>query len=266
MRNLWGRCRMRRENRINATLKKWFEQTRERLDALPNRETEIDGFCTAALHTIMIYLNASRILQDGGLNLPAMALVRIASDVVIKLIWCLQDCSEAEIDRRIGRWRKKTVAEQKRLLNDLKDVFLTREQVERLISTVEKTVNPQLKEMPSTRQLFRDVMPLFSGDIYCTAYLQFNSAVHVDTELMTKILMSPLRPMGCDRDISLQEEDTENLRTIRLSLLYMALVLMYRRYSWDLVTLTDEYHQILGCQSKPHGSGEVTERKAADEA
>jgi len=241
---------MSQEKKINDAISRWFDETRKRLDALPNRQSEIEGFCLGILHTVVIYLNASRVLQENGFNFPAMALIRITSDVVSKFLWCLQSVSDSEIENRIQRWEKKTFAEQKRLLNNLKDVVLPTEPLEKVISDLDKKADNHLKEMPNTRKLFQDIKNLFSLDIYALAYLQFNSAVHIDTDLVNKVLMSPLRRNGCDKDILLHEKDVDSLRIVRLSFFYMTLIVIYKYYSWDSGSLTNEYNRILGFRDK----------------
>ncbi len=230
---------------IDRIINRWFEETKKLLDGLPNRQSEVDGFCLGILHTVVIYLNASSILQEKDFNFPAMAILRIVSDLVIKFLWCLQGIKDNEIEIRIKRWEKKTFKEQRRLLSELKELFPSdaKETFEKTINEFDKRINNTLKEMPNTRQLFKDNKNLFLADVYALAYKQFNSAVHIDTDVVKKVLMSPLRKNGCDRDILLSTKDTNNIRIFRLSLLYMILIIMYKHYSWDTISIEKEYNQ-----------------------
>lgn len=234
---------------IEKTINKWFEITKEQLDSLPNQQSEIEGFCLGILHTVMIYLNGARLLQEKRLNFPAMALLRIVSDMVIKFLWCLQGVKDSGIETRIKRWEKRTFKEQKRLLSELKELVpdSIKKVFEKTINDLDKKTNNQLREMPNTRQLFKENSNLFLMDVYAQTYQQFNSAVHIDTDILKKVLMSPLRKYGCSEDIQLTPQDTNNLKIFRLSLLYMVLIMIYRYYSWDLTQVEKEYNLTVLC-------------------
>lgn len=230
---------------IDKTINNWFEKTKKQLDSLPNQQSEVEGFCLGILHIVMVYLNGARLLQREGLNFPAMALLRVVSDVVIKFLWCLQGVKNSEIEMKIKRWEKKTFSEQKRLLSELRELVpdSIKKVFEKTINELDKKINKKLKEMPNTRQLFKENSNLFLADVYALAYQQFNSAVHMDSDVLKKILMSPLRKSGCKKDIHLTTQDSNNLIIYRLSLMYMILIMMYKHYSWDSTSIEKEYNQ-----------------------
>lgn len=228
---------------IEDTVDKWFEEAKKLFDNLPNPTSKVNKFCLGTFRSVGIYLNASCILQERELYYPAMALIRITSDLLIKFLWCLQGVNDKAIEERIVRWEKTTFKEQKRFLSELKEVASGTEKkmYEKGIDDLDKKINNGVKEMPNTRQIFKECKKLFSTvDIYPKAYQQYNQTVHIDVDVLDKIMNSPLSKDGCDKDIVCSKTDIEGINKTCLIFLYMLLIKIYEHYSWDATSIKKE--------------------------
>ena len=233
---------------IDETINKWFEQTQEKLKNTMSSNEDIDNLCCATTAVVKTYLDAVLLQLDNGLSLPSMADLRIISDLINKFLWCMNRPKKEQIKGRLKRWEKSAAKQEKKLLENLIPFFgepllsASKNAISQLKNILDKLDKDQIKEMPQMVQLFQQNKNLFQDDIYAQAYQQFNSAVHIDTDVLLKKIANSQRNTGkFVGDIPVSQGDIMNLKMHCLSFAWMQLKMLYHHYSWDFSTIDRQY-------------------------
>jgi len=89
---------------IDETINKWFRELQKKLTQVED-DPEIDSYFRSIYAVFNNYHNATIILLKNDFRLPAMALIRIISELFIKFLWCLHGTTNhQEVKDRIQRW------------------------------------------------------------------------------------------------------------------------------------------------------------------
>lgn len=241
----------RRKMEIEKTINQWFEEAQYKLENIIISNEDIDNFCCGTTTVVKTYLDAVLLQLDNGLFLPSMADLRIVSDLINKFLWCMNHPDKKQIKGRLRRWEKSAAKEQKKLLENLIpsscEPFLSvsKNAISQLKKILDRFSKDQVKEMPKTGQLFQQNKNLFQTDIYAQAYQQFNSAVHIDTDVLLRKIATYQKSTGkFVGDIPVSQDDIMNLKMHCLSFAWMQLKMLYRHYSWDFSAHDRAYEKL----------------------
>ena len=113
---------------IDETINKWFEETQGKLAKAKSSSDIVDDFCRRVFAVLKTYCDATLLLlrPEIELRLPAMANLRIMSELVIKFLWCLNVQKNKEIEERIKRWEKTGAKNRRKLVEEIltsKEIF-----------------------------------------------------------------------------------------------------------------------------------------------
>jgi len=190
---------------IDETINKWFEKTFELIEQQLKTHKDIDLLLVSSLRTGERYCKATLLLLNNNYLSPAKALLRILSELIAKLLWCLiipdngANRTNEIIQERIDRWKKSTALKLAKGLEEFSDVFSANinkiiEEAKRL-RTFAKGINP--KEMPNVNQIFKDLPNPWYEEIYPRIYWQFNSAIHPDLKMLGELIEQNGKYMVC---------------------------------------------------------------------
>ena len=171
-----------------------FVDTRALIKTEKNRENAI---CTAVLVGAECYCNAILLLLNKNYVFPAKALMRCLCELTAKLMWCLQcpdDTGKEQdriiVDEKIRRWEKSTLAQNIKVFQEWKHVDPQNNKIDDHIRVLEKKKdNMDVKEMPLYAQLLENLPKQFRSKISFQLYMDFNKAVHLDTNSLGKIYL-----------------------------------------------------------------------------
>jgi len=214
--------------KIEERVEKWLEESIRKIRGL-KKLTDIDIFCLNVVIAVRTYLASAFLLLEKSLYYPAMANLRIISDLIVKFLWCLQDNTSGETKRRINRWKKATFHKSKKLLghllhvvegDDLKSIL--KSDIALLDNRIQSIKDDEMPPTTGKGGLFEQIktIKLFSNlptDLYPKSYQQFNSAVHIDTIALEKV------------EVPWNENDVNNSKIYCLYFTYMVVVMLFCR-------------------------------------
>ena len=100
------------------TIKKWFEEVFDKLVDLDD-DPFIDSYVRSTTSILFNYHIATIYLIRKELRLPAMALLRIMTELVMRFIWCFYNTTNyQEVEFKFQRWTKTAGKRKIKLLND----------------------------------------------------------------------------------------------------------------------------------------------------
>ena len=177
--------------------------------------------------------------------LPAQAQLRIMAELIIKFLWCLYGGID-NVEKRLRIWEKNSAKEKKRLDEWLlpianKDMKV---QLENEINALKEKIHAEqcLEKMPKTAKLFEELIDVFDRNVYTTAYLQFNSSVHIDTHILTSIVEHQNEGKIFRSDL---DENINKLKLHLLSFTYMFVKPIYLCYNWTFDYTENEYQKTI---------------------
>ena len=141
--------------KIEKVINKWFVELGSNLKNIKG-DPEIVSYIRSGFMVFNRYNSASLFLIGNGYKLPASALLRIQSELCIKMLWCFHGTTNyQEVKDKYNRWVKssgkkkiklyKDFLESNKIANKSKEWF--RDQIERLEKEL-KDIPEITKEMP----------------------------------------------------------------------------------------------------------------------
>ena len=99
---------------IEREIDRWLEDVQGKL--AKEECTVVRDFCCSVSSILRTYCDATiRLLEGQAKILPAMAQLRIMSELVINFLWCMQASSQKEFENNLGIWERYSAWEKKRL-------------------------------------------------------------------------------------------------------------------------------------------------------
>ena len=182
---------------------------------------------------------------------PSKALLRILTELIAKLLWCLYIPSEVKgsgedilIQSKINRWRKDTLLriasgmKEFGFLNNLEDDSDILKKAQELCIMADSISD---KGLPSIKDIFRKV-PSWYEDVYLRAYWQFNSAIHPDFSLIGSIIKVDGNSINVDWDIA---KNTNDLYKYCVVCAYHLNFLARVHYQWSIDSMKDSYKELM---------------------
>ena len=242
---------------IEKTIKKWFEEVLEKLVDLDD-EPFIDSYVRSTTGILFNYNIATIYLIRKELRLPAMALLRIMTELVMKFIWCFYNTTNyQEVKLKFQRWAKTAGKRKIKLLNDFIETNRTSDEIKsKFIKDIQKiedelsNFDNSVKCMPQMTGdggLFDQLSIVFGGNISTLTYIQFCKAIHIDTSVLACCIErneSSLTYMG---DLNIKLDDLLNHC---LSNAYMFVKALHIFYKWDPCRIENEYLHIIPVTEK----------------
>jgi len=236
---------------IDETINKWFYETSAQMQNHFKTADLIDMLCAAVLKVSSNYCNAILSLNNNH-KMPAKALLRILCELTAKLVWCLfvSDKNEENPDdiicKRIQRWAKYTLTENKKMLESLKN-SMPDDRKTRLVHDIEslkeQIENIEPSAMPAGTKIFEELTGLWKTGVYPVYYKQFNNAVHLDLQSLGGFIKTEGNKIFCLDD---SEENVDGLDGYCMDLAYHINYFIRKHYNWDISQAEKEYGSLSG--------------------
>lgn len=166
---------------------------------------------SCVLDTAKSYSSAILLLLDNNSVWPAKALLRCLFELTVRLSWCLRCPDEANkelrdeiIDKKISRWEKSAMLQDIRILKDFKRTYpQNAEEIDdKIKKSAEGIYDLYVKRMPGYKNLLTEFPDEFEKIMPPQLYSDLHKAVHLDTNILSKIYMSGKSDLSNDnRDI-----------------------------------------------------------------
>lgn len=238
---------------IEETINKWFAEAQERLVQVDDDPT-IDTYFRSIFGVLSNYCPATILLiKKRRSRLPAMALMRVMSELFIKFLWCVHGTTNhQEVKDRIQRWVKSSGKKKINLLEDLlaskRILGETRKSFKEQIKKAKKEIGnipSSTKEMPDITGnggLFDQVSKVFNDNVTALLYGQFLPAVHIDTSVLAQCIKRDGHMLIYKGDVDYSLDDLLNHC---LSQAYMFVKILYVFYRWDYNQIEQEYFKLI---------------------
>ena len=237
---------------IEKIINRWFDETQNNLTKTKDSSDMIDGLCRTISSVFKTYCDATiRLLEHDPKVLPAMALLRIMSELIIKSLWCLNVTKNEEIKERIKRWEKAGVKKRKKFVKELLEsegsfdpatVDKFKQELAKLDEYLKDNIVDEMPKVTGPNGLFKETKNIFDRNICAQAYRQFNHAVHVDTLVLTWSTQRKANAIYYTGDL---DENIESLKLHCLSFSYMVIKVVYVHYGWKSDQIEEEYQKAL---------------------
>jgi hypothetical protein len=242
---------------IEKTIKKWFEEVFDKLVDLDD-EPFIDSYVRSTTSILFNYHIATIYLIRKELRLPAMALLRIMTEMVMKFIWCFYNTTNyQEVRLNFQRWAKTAGKRKIKLLNDfiesnrtldetkskfIKDV----QKIEDILSNFDNSVKC-MPQMTGDGGLFDQLSAVFGGNISASSYSQFCQAIHIDTSVLACCIERNGSTLTYTGDLDFKLDDLLNHC---LSNAYMFMKTLHIFYKWEPFRIENEYLHLIPVTEK----------------
>ena len=237
---------------IEKTINKWFEEVFEKLIDLED-EPFVDSYVRSTTRILFNYHIAAIYLIRKELRLPAMALLRIMTELVMKFIWCFYNTTNyQEVKLKFQRWAKTAGKRKIKLLNDFIETNRTSDEIKsKFIKDIQKiedelsNFDNSVKCMPQMTGdggLFDQLSIVFGGNISALTYSQFCKAIHIDTSVLACCIERNGSSLTYTGDLNIKLEDLFNHC---LSNAYMFVKILHIFYKWDPCRIDNEYLNII---------------------
>ncbi len=234
-------------NRIDKTLDRWFRETKVDLKSV-NTNNPIDFLCCSITAVSRNYCSSVLLLLNKGHKLPAMALLRVLSELAFRLIWCLysNNPQKESCDVRIKRWLKTGFLERKKYVQRMiKSDFCSAKEINgfkrELEELEQKAAQIPYKKIENLYKSLNDLPKPYRRNMYPLLYNIHNWGIHPDFLLLRLIAKKNTESITVVSDI---DEDPIVLKIYCLTLAYNILFVVRRNYDWDCTTTKAEYLKI----------------------
>ncbi len=232
---------------MDQTINKWFEETADSINAKDNTNSSVDALCFSVVPLAHNYCDAVLILLNNNKKLPAMALLRVLSELSLRFLWCLYEDNPAKesIDVRIERWKKHTFEEGVKRLKKLlpcanpEESQHLNDQIAFLEEEI-KAIEP--KSMGPLYNSLNELPELYKEKLYPLLYSNFNFAIHPDLKLFTYLIKRAGNKRIFSGDID--EVETDLLKKHCVTPAFCILSFVRSHYNLDCEGLKSEYYEI----------------------
>jgi hypothetical protein len=187
------------------------------------------------------------------LRLPAMALLRIMTELVMKFIWCFYNTTNyQEVKFKFQRWAKTAGKSKIKLLNDFLESNRTsnetkskfKKDIQKIEDELSNFANSVkcMSQMTGDGSLFDQLSVVFGGNISALSYSQFCQAIHIDTSVLACCIERNGSSLTYTGDLNLKLDDLFNHC---LSNAYMFVKTLHIFYKWDPCRIENEYLNIV---------------------
>jgi len=232
---------------IEATTDKWFQETVARVNRDVKPDTPENNLLFSILPVASNYSKAIFLLANADHKLPAMALLRVPAELILRVMWCLYEGnSKKEAScARIMRWWRTTCDEEIKLLKKMLPSADPQEtgSMKRAITSLQNEIgkNPH----PPVGALYNSLDELPSqikADLYPLLYSPFNRAIHPNLKLFVDLV----RQEGNERTFLRDPEkpSTGALKICAMTNAYNLLGIVHFHYGWDCERMKAEYLKI----------------------
>jgi len=244
---------------IQETIKKWFEETAHKITTEIKTNKPVDNLVSGIIPLAKNYSDSVFLLLNKDRKLPAMALLRVLSELTLRLIWCLFTTNDSEetVDIRIERWLKDSYAERKAYLDKLLPVYEGNDRIslEKEIQYLKSEIGKIPYEFPGGKNgkkgtFYKSLDELsaqektgkplsFKKDLYPILYSKFNTAIHLDLLVLSKLIKQDGNVQVFLGD--LDKVDCEELRIYCMSCVFNIISLTRAYYDWDYTKIKEEF-------------------------
>jgi len=244
---------------IQGTIKKWFEETAHKINTEIKTDKPVDNLVSGIMPLAKNYSDSVFLLLDNDRKLPAMALLRVLSELTLRLIWCLFATNDSEdtVDIRIERWLKDSYAKRKAYLDKLLPSYEGNDRIsiESEIQYLKSKISEIPHEFPGGKngkkgtfyksldelsvQDKNDKSLSFKKDLYPILYSKFNTAIHPDLLVLSKLIKQDgnVRIFLGDLD----EVNCKELGIYCMSCVFNIISFIRAYYEWDYTNVKEEY-------------------------
>lgn len=237
---------------IDGTINRWFGELQNKLAQVED-DPAIDSYFRSIFAVLYNYHNATIILLRSDFRLPAMALIRIISELFIKFLWCLHGTTNhQEVKDRIQRWVKSSGNKKKKLFEDFLVSGKTSDETKKIFKNLKDNakkqidaISPGIKEMPNITGdggLFEQISDVFGDDVSAQLYGQFCPAVHIDTTVIAQCIEREGHILRYKGDLDCNQND---LFSYCVTQVYMFLKIFYKFYHWDYNQIEQQYKKLI---------------------
>ncbi len=231
--------------RIDKTIDKWFREIAEKMSSTPKEDKPIYDLCSSVLPLAHNYCDATLLLLDSNKNLPAMALLRILSELTFRLIWCLSTYNnpQEDVDIRIKRWLKESYKQRKRNLKKLlpsagagenknikKEIDFLQKEIDAIPYKFAGDLYNSLDELTIQTPDGKAKSLSWKDDLYPILYTQFNQAIHPDLLVLGRLIKQ-------NENIRIFSGDFNDIDIVELKIYCMSCafnIISYIRIIYDL--------------------------------
>jgi len=238
--------------KIEEVINKWYVELGNNLKNFKG-DPEIDSYIRSGFVIFNRYNSASLFLIRNGYKLPGLALLRVQSELSLKMLWCFHRTTNyQEVKDNYNRWVKSSgkmkiklcrdFLESNKIAKESKEWF--EDEIEKL-DKVLKDIPEDTKEMPKITGkggLFDQVSNIFDDNVVALMYGQFSSAVHIDTSVLSQSIERKGNSLIYKGDLDYKLEDLINHC---LSLAWMFVKICYTFYRWDCSQIDKEYFSLV---------------------
>lgn len=220
-----------------------------------DRDAEFDSYCRSLFAVLCTYYQATHILLEQNLRLPACANLRIMSELLVKFLWCLHGTTNfEEVRNRFQRWALTTGTKKKKLYDELIESTPDREKESKaryisirdcIAQEVNKLESSSIKQMPhmtGNGGLFEGTYDVFGRNVAVDMYGQFCEAVHIDTSVLARCIKRQGNELIFTGDL---DHNVDELRLCCLNLIYMYVKIICIFYRSDDKQIEDDYQDVL---------------------
>jgi len=230
---------------IDKTINKWFGEIEGRSKQLGLPKNNIDRMILGSIPIIDNYSNSVLMILNDGSRLPAMALLRVLAEFILKLIYCLK-ADDSSVDKRIESWEKTSLIQRGKYYKDIIDIYhgCNRKNVHEWIDETESELAKieGVDALPSVATIFEQVFEKDYPVDRAGMYLQYLGAVHIDLEVLAKTISKSGTEIEYKGDVSCNIED---LKFECLTHAYIFFRHLYEYYSLDLQKIENEYKMLI---------------------
>jgi len=235
-------------DQIMALISKWLmTDTHDRMTGRQVPNTSANSVCLSVLPVADTYCRAIMELVDQNYKLPAMALLRVLIELMLKVCWCLDRTSEEDTESKIQSWYKNSLKQRRNWLKGMAEGELAAEEwrdaYEKEIEAMDEVIEEiHQKPIPPFGALVKD-LPGRCRDIYRVVYKQALQGIHPDL----LVLMDTVKQDG-DELVSIGDIHSVAEKDLQGHCLYMALRLAcwVRTYQgWECREMEDEAEVVL---------------------
>ena len=228
---------------ISETINKWFKETLNKFTENISPKYPVDRFLLTSLLLSKKYILACLLLIQNDHKMPTTALLRVLTEFLMKLTWCLgihesqEEDRPEKVEKNRKRWSKTTLFRRIREVERWKDIEdpCLRRQVQDQLSKLKKSKveveKDGLTEMPwRFLELLKELPKEYESDVYPRFYLKYNGAIHVD-----QYTLGCLVRKGGPRVEYYEDSQDETNDLLRIVSYYALMVNTWIRtyYGWD---------------------------------
>jgi len=241
--------------KIEEIINRWFDDVEGRLKNLGLPKNGVNQMILASISVVDNYLNNILMILNQDSKLPAMALLRVIGEFIVKLVWCIQGSTNNQPKQSVDKfksWKKHSLKELNKFRRQIIDRYnnATRKMLQKQIDkddkeiesiTVDYFAKEDEKQKRSISSFFNEVFGV-NKDIYHPGmYLQYLRAVHIDYITLNETIKEQASTPSYEGDVDC---DIENLKIACLLFAHLFFKEVCRYYNMAGVREIEYYNYL----------------------